>query len=182
MLLIIIFVVNKICLEVWNIGDMFIENYSNKEIRLISFFPFSLIQIFHNALITMFSPNLLKDWKSIDRFIHCGASLVAQTVKNLPLVQETWVQSLGWENPLEKRKTIHSSILAWRIPWTGEPGWATVHGVAKIWTQLSYFHFPFWIKHTKEVRGKSQCCIPSNHNKSYKYCWDARKHKYSFKA
>ena len=63
MLLIMIFAVNKICLEVWNIGDMFIENYSNKEIRLISFFPFSLTQIFHNALITMFSPNLLKDCK-----------------------------------------------------------------------------------------------------------------------
>ena len=43
------------------------------------------------------------------------ASLVAQLVKNLPAMQETWVQSLGWENPLEKGKTTHSSILAWRI-------------------------------------------------------------------
>ena len=46
------------------------------------------------------------------------ASLVAQTVKNLPAVQETWVQSLGWEDPLEKGTATHSSILAWRIPWT----------------------------------------------------------------
>ena len=46
------------------------------------------------------------------------ASLVAQLVKNLPAIQETWVRSLGWEDPLDKGKVIHSSILAWRIPWT----------------------------------------------------------------
>ena len=46
------------------------------------------------------------------------ASLMAQLVKNLPAVRETWVQSLGLEDPLEKGKAIHSSILAWRIPWT----------------------------------------------------------------
>ena len=47
-----------------------------------------------------------------------GASLVAQLVKNLPEMWETWVQSLGWEDPLEKGKATHSSILVWRIPWT----------------------------------------------------------------
>ena len=46
------------------------------------------------------------------------ASLVAQVVKNLPVMWETWVRSLGWEDPLEKGKATHSSILAWRIPWT----------------------------------------------------------------
>ena len=46
------------------------------------------------------------------------ASLVAQLVKNPPAMWETWVQFLGWENPLEKGKATHSSILAWRIPWT----------------------------------------------------------------
>ena len=46
------------------------------------------------------------------------ASLVAQLVKNPPAMQETWVPSLGWEDPLEKGKAIHSSVLAWRIPWT----------------------------------------------------------------
>ena len=51
-----------------------------------------------------------------------GISLVAQTVKRLPAMQETWVQSLGQEDPLEKEMATHSSILAWRIPWTGEPG------------------------------------------------------------
>ena len=50
------------------------------------------------------------------------ASPVAQMVKNLPAKQETWVQSLGWEDPLEKEMATHSSILAWRIPWTEEPG------------------------------------------------------------
>ena len=49
------------------------------------------------------------------------ASLVAQTVKNLPSMRETWVQSLGWEDPLEKGTVTHSGILAWRIPWTEEP-------------------------------------------------------------
>ena len=49
---------------------------------------------------------------------YCWASLVAQLVKNPPAMQETWVQSLGWEDPLEKGKATNSSILAWRIPWT----------------------------------------------------------------
>ena len=63
--------------------------------------------------------NLQKTW----------ASLVAELVKNLPAMWETWVQSLGWEDPLEKGKATHSSILAWRIPWR-------VHGVAKSRTWL----------------------------------------------
>ena len=61
------------------------------------------------------------------------ASLVAQMVKNLSIMRKTWVQSLGWEDLLEKGLATHSSILAWRIPWTGT-WWATVHGVAKSWT------------------------------------------------
>ena len=50
------------------------------------------------------------------------ASLVAQTVKRLPAMRETWVRFLGWEDPLEKEMAIHSSTLAWKIPWTEEPG------------------------------------------------------------
>ena len=57
-------------------------------------------------------------WSTI--WVLC-ASLVAQMVKNLPTLQETWVQSLGWEDPLEKEMATHSSILAWRIPWTEGP-------------------------------------------------------------
>ena len=51
-----------------------------------------------------------------------GAPLVAQMVKNLPVMQETWVQSMGQEDALEKGMATHSNILAWRIPWTEEPG------------------------------------------------------------
>ena len=47
---------------------------------------------------------------------------MAQNVKNLPIMQETWVRFLGWEDPLEKEMAIHSCILVWRIPWTEEPG------------------------------------------------------------
>ena len=57
--------------------------------------------------------------EGIDYPLQCSwVSLVAQLVKNLPAMQQTWVQSLGWEDPLEKGKATHSSILAWRIPWT----------------------------------------------------------------
>ena len=55
-------------------------------------------------------------------FSHLWASLVAQLVKNLPVMQKTWVQSLGQEDPLKKGMATHSSILAWRIPWIEEPG------------------------------------------------------------
>ena len=51
-----------------------------------------------------------------------GASLVAQRLKRLPAMWETWIQSLGWGDPLEKEMATHSSILAWRIPWMEEPG------------------------------------------------------------
>ena len=54
-----------------------------------------------------------------------------QAVKNLPALQETQVSSQGWEDPLEKGMATHSSILAWRIPWTEEAGGAIVHGVVK---------------------------------------------------
>ena len=65
------------------------------------------------------------------------ASLVAQMVKNPLAMQETWVQSLGWEDPLEECMATHSSILAWRIPMDRGDWRATVHGVAKSQTQLS---------------------------------------------
>ena len=64
------------------------------------------------------------------------ASLVAQSVNSLPAMQETLVWSLGWEDPLEKEMAIHSSILAWRIPWTEEPGGLQSTGVTKSWTWL----------------------------------------------
>ena len=75
------------------------------------------------------------------------ASLVAQLVKKLPAMQETWVQSLGWENPLQKGTATHSSILAWKSPLTIQSM------VSQSRTQLNDFHF-----HTLLV-GTSWCCI-----------------------
>ena len=66
---------------------------------------------------------------------------MAQTVKRLPTMWETWVQSLGREDLLEKEMATQSSILAWRIPIDGGAWWATVHGVAKSRTRLSDFTF-----------------------------------------
>ena len=60
-----------------------------------------------------------------------GASLVVQMVKNSPAMQETWVQSLGWENSLEEGMATHSGILTWRIPMDKGVWWATIHGVSK---------------------------------------------------
>ena len=57
---------------------------------------------------------------------------VAQMVKNLLVVQETWVKSLGQEDPLEKGTAIHSSILAWRIPWTEKPGRVQSMGLQRV--------------------------------------------------
>ena len=61
-----------------------------------------------------------------------GASLVAQRLKHLPAMQETWVRSLGREDPLEKEMATHSSILAWRIPWTEEPGGLQSTGLQRV--------------------------------------------------
>ena len=60
------------------------------------------------------------------------SSTVAQMVKSLPAMQETWVSSLGWDDPLEKEIAIHSSILAWRIPWTEEPGGLQSMGLQRV--------------------------------------------------
>ena len=60
------------------------------------------------------------------------ASQVAQIVKNLPAMQETQVRSLGWEDPLEKGMATHSSILAWEIPWTEEPGRLQSMGLQRV--------------------------------------------------
>ena len=61
-------------------------------------------------------------WGSQETELITRASLVAQVVKNLPAKWETWVRPLGWQDLLEKGEVTHSSILAWEIPWTEEPG------------------------------------------------------------
>ena len=67
---------------------------------------------------------------------------MAQMLKHLSTMQETWVQALGWEDPLEKEMAIHSSTIAWKILWTEEPG-RLVCGVPKSPTRLSDFTFTF---------------------------------------
>ena len=74
------------------------------------------------------------DWLDLLALHH--ASLIAQSVKNLPTMQETWVRFLGQEDPPEKEMTIHSNILAWKIPWTEEPcGLQSME--SQSWTQFS---------------------------------------------
>ena len=93
-------------------------------------------------------PSLIPElWRSPGEGIgywlqYSWASPVAQLVKNLPIVRETWVQSLGWADPLEKGTTTHSSILAWRIPWTEESGRLQSMELQSQ-TQLSEFYFYF---------------------------------------
>ena len=81
-------------------------------------------------------------WNDIAKFSNSfclfdpQASLMAQMVKNPPAMQESWVQSLSWEDPLEKEMATHSSILIWGIPWTEEPGGLQSMGSQKSQTQL----------------------------------------------
>ena len=87
-----------------------------------------------------------------------GASLVAQTVKNLPAMWETWVGSLGWEDPLEEGMATHSSILAWKISWTEEPGGLQSTGSQKVrhdWmTKHSTAQADFWTFGRSDFRAR----------------------------
>ena len=80
----------------------------------------------------------LGDFTGVPKLFH-STTLVAQTVKRLPAMQETWVRFLGWEDPLEKEMAIHSSTLAWKIPWMEEPD----RLLAKSRTRLRDFTFTF---------------------------------------
>ena len=76
---------------------------------------------FHGRSLVGYSPWRRKELEATER-LHFWISLVSQMVKRLPAVWETRVRSLGWEDPLEKEIATHSSNLAWKIPWTEEPG------------------------------------------------------------
>ena len=82
-----------------------------------------------------------------------GTSLIAQSVKSVPAMQETWVRFLVREDPLEKEMATHSSILAWRIPWTN-------HGVTKSRTPLSDYHFHFHFSQARRREDKSHTGLP----------------------
>ena len=83
------------------------------------------------------------------------ASLVAQMVKNLPTMQETWVRSLGQEDLLEKGTATHSRILTWKIPWTEKPGRLQAMG-SQSWTRLNNFTFTFQLEYLHPFK-KSSC-------------------------
>ena len=108
------------------------------------------------------------EWSKSERgkyiLIHVRASLVVQSIKCLPAKQETQVRSLGWEDPLEEEMAIHSSILAWRIPWREEPGeppstgsqrvghdWVTAHT-----HMLNIEKWPRWTVCRAEIQMKMQ--------------------------
>ena len=74
-------------------------------------------------------------------YSHIWASLVVQIVKNPPARWETWVWSLGWEDPLEKGTATHSSILAWKIPWTERPGGLQSMGSQRVRHDLATFTY-----------------------------------------
>ena len=80
-------------------------------------------------------------FKILCQFPNSASSLVAQMVKNLPAMWEIWVQSLGWEDPLEEGMATHTSILAWRIPCSEEPGWVQSMGSQRVGHDfhISYF-------------------------------------------
>ena len=105
------------------------------------------------------------------------AFLVTQLVKNLPAVWETWVQSLGWENPLEKGKATHSSILAWRISWTIQS-----MGSQRVRQDWATFTSPWrmdkiWATSNENSMWK-ECCEPRNRGKNFRIFlwtnWSAR--------
>ena len=80
-----------------------------------------------------------------------GASLVAQRLKRLPAMWESWVQSLGWEDPLEESMATHSSIFAWRIPWTEEPG-----GLQFVGSQRAGHNWSNWTHTDTHIHGWSR--------------------------
>ena len=101
--------------------------------------PPACSQDIHDSLITLFV------W----------GSLGAHTLRNLPAIQETWIRSLGWEDPLEKGMATHSSFLAWRAPWTKKPG--RLHSMgSQSWTGLTLsLFFPVLLVPSRRNRTKS---------------------------
>ena len=83
-------------------------------------------------------------------------------VKNLPVMQETWVQSLGWEGPLEEGMATHSSILAWKIPWTGKPGGPQSVGSQRV--RHDWATNTFTIRGVRKLAGKDQGAFGNSYN------------------
>ena len=102
------------------------------------------------GLLSMGSHRVGHDWRDLAAVAAGGilSPLVAQMAKNLPAMQETWAQSRGWGNPLEEGMATHSSILAWRVPWTEEPGGLQSVGLQRVGHDWA-------AKHSTEVSSKT---------------------------
>ena len=106
------------------------------------------------------------------------SSLMAQTVKNLLAMQETWVQSLGWEDPLEKGTATHSSIVTWRIPWTEEPGRLQSMGCKELHTTEWFSqHRKFkkcsvMISYTRRLQSYNHNMLVNTSITSHCMCWE----------
>ena len=104
-----------------------------------------------------------------------GASLLSQTVKTLPAMWETWVPSLDGEDPLKKRMATHSSILAWRIPWTEEPGsYSPCCHQSRTWLSNSHTHtHTHTYTHSSRTlwKGKLTSPHPPRNPHSHGHCW-----------
>ena len=102
-------------------GGAFVGMAHHVSLHLLLLFSLlTQLQLHWPSCCFLKSPDMLPPLGLSSYFL--WASLVAQRLKHLPTMWETWVQSLGWEGPLEKEMVTHSRILAWRIPWTEEPG------------------------------------------------------------
>ena len=122
-------------LAVWDfhLGGIILSIISSKRVFIMHFSQRTDVseKEWKNASWALDNPQFLKNKTALLRFNWYAVGFPGgSVVKNLPAMQETWVQSLDREDPLEKEMATHSSILAWRIPWTEEPG------VAKRWTWL----------------------------------------------
>ena len=125
---------------------------------------FTLIMVMVSLGVYVYSSNCTYSYRVL--CISMWASLLGQTVKNLPLMQETQVQSRGREDPLEKEMATHSSILAWRIPMNRGAWWATVHGITKSRTQLSNWH-TYQLYFNKAVKTKNKAVNIGSRGKNH---------------
>ena len=107
----------------------------------------ALSQLFHSSLVTYFLNSNMEAQRGL-------------MVKNLPAVQESWVWSLGQEDPLEKKMATHSSILSWRIPWTEEPGRLPSIGSQRVrYSGATHFHFPRSYTRYRRKAGLNTGCL-----------------------
>ena len=122
--------------KTWGAQDI-VQESSQKTVHTNIYSGFSFVEL---SIIFILS----HIFKIKSQYVSFWASLMAQTIKHLSAMQETQIWSLGWEDSLEKEMATHSSILAWRIPWTEEPGRLQSIGLKRVrhdWVTNYMYHF-----------------------------------------